>query len=318
MAETAVVRSPRLAAAAAEPAAQSELAIVWRRFRRHRLAMLGLVVLGAMTLISLLAPVLAPYDPFYIDRTITGRAAAIGFTPPSATHPLGTDELRRDILSRLMYAGRVSLAVGFGAMLVSVLVGTVIGAFAGYYGGWVDSLLMRLVDLFLSFPFLPLLIVISAMIKNYQIPGDQTMVQIGTIIVVLTSLGWMVPARLVRGQFLSLVQRDFVTAARALGAPSRRIILRHLLPNSLAPLIVYATLAVGEYIIIESALSFLGLGISPPTPSWGNMLSAFQTYMRVMPIVAIYPGACIFLTVISINFLGDGLRDALDPWLRHR
>jgi peptide/nickel transport system permease protein len=156
------------------------------------------------------------------------------------------------------------------------------------------------------------------MIKSYQIPGDQTAVQIGTIIIVLTSLGWMVPARLVRGQFLSLIGRDYVTAARALGAANRRIMLRHLLPNSMAPLIVYATLAVGEYVIVESALSFLGLGISPPTPSWGNMLSAFQTYMRIMPIVAIYPGACIFLTVISINFLGDGLRDALDPWLRNR
>lgn len=297
---------------------ETELAIVWRRFRRHRAALVGLVVLTILLLVSALAPVLAPYDPNAIDRTVPARYRASGFAPPSAAHPLGTDELNRDMLTRLMYAGRVSLAVGFLAMVVATAVGTVVGALSGFYRGWPDSVLMRITDLFLSFPTIPLLLVIASVIRNYQFPGDQTLIQITTIVVVLSFIGWMQPARLVRGQFLSLLNRDFVLAARALGAPGHRIILRHLLPNSMAPLIVFGTLAVADFILTESALSFLGFGISPPTPSWGNMLSQFQTYMRLSPWVAVYPGALIFAAVISINFVGDGLRDALDPWLRNR
>ncbi len=304
---------------------EGELRAIFRRYRRHRAAAVASVLLLVVVLACGLAGYLTPYDPQYIDRTITGRAASIGVTPPTwiqengtLPHLLGTDELRRDLLTRLLYAGRVSLAVGFGAMLFSIVVGLLVGSTAGFYGRWVDSSLMRLVDLFLSFPFLPLVIVISAMIKGYQIPGDQTLIQIAVIIVVLCVLGWMVPARLTRGQFLSLMNRDFVIAARALGASNKRIVWMHLLPNSFAPLLVYATLQVGDFIILEAALSFLGLGISPPTPSWGNMLTAFQSYMRIAPWVTIPPGLMIFLTVLSINFIGDGLRDALDPYLKER
>ncbi len=304
---------------------EGELRAVWRRFRRHRMAIASLVVLGLILLAALTAEWIAPYDPQAIDRTITGRAASVGVTLPSWVqqtgtnwHWLGTDELRRDILSRLIFAGRVSLAVGFGAMAVSLTIGLLVGSIAGFFGGSTDSVLMRLVDLFLSFPFIPLVIVISAMIKGYNIPGDQTLIQVFVIIVVLTVLGWMVPARLIRSQFLSLLNRDFVIAARALGAGNLRLILRHLLPNSVAPILVFATLQVGEFIILESALSFLGVGISPPTASWGNMLTAFQSYMRIAPWVTIFPGLMIFLTVLSINFIGDGLRDALDPYLKER
>ncbi len=304
---------------------QGEIAAIWRRFRRHRMATASLLILTLIILAAVTAEWIAPYDPNEVDRTITGRAASVGVTLPSwvqpsgtAWHWLGTDELRRDLLTRVVFAGRVSLAVGFGAMAVSLIVGLLVGSIAGFYGGMTDSALMRLVDLFLSFPFIPLVIVISAMIKGYQLPGDQTVIQIVVIVVVLCILGWMVPARLIRGQFLSLMSRDFVMAAKALGASNSRLILHHLLPNSVAPILVFATLQVGEFIILESALSFLGLGISPPTASWGNMLTAFQSYMRIAPWVTIPPGLMIFLTVLSINFVGDGLRDALDPYLKER
>jgi peptide/nickel transport system permease protein len=272
---------------------KGELAIVWSRFRRHHFALVGLGAVLLMVLIATFAP-LAPYGPNEIDRSITDpQYVAHGFAPPSATHWFGTDELNRDLLSRLMWAGRISLAVGFLTVAIGASIGIVVGAVAGFYGGWLDTVLMRITDLFLSFPFLPTLILISAMLHQYKFSADVTFVQVTTIVSVLALLGWMDTARLVRGQFLSLLNRDFVIAARALGAD-------------------------GGFIIAESAISFLGVGVSPPTASWGSMLADFQSYLRYSAVAVLLPGGAIFVTVMAINFVGDGLRDALDPWLRNR
>jgi peptide/nickel transport system permease protein len=313
----ALPASPQLTAARL-PAARGELAIVWSRFRRHYFALYGLAALCVMILAAVLAP-LAPYGPNEIDRSITDpNYIAHGFAPPSAEHWLGTDELNRDMFSRLLWAGRISLVVGFLSVSIGALMGIIVGALAGFYGGWLDTVLMRVTDLFLSFPFLPTLILISAMLRQYKFEGDTTVIQVATIVSVLAVLGWMDTARLVRGQFLSLLNRDFVLAARALGAGGQRIMLVHLIPNSLAPIIVAASLNVGGFIIAESAISFLGVGVSPPTASWGSMLASFQAYLRYSAIAVLIPGSAIFVTVMAINFVGDGLRDALDPWLRNR
>src|SRR5207248_4773663 len=261
-----------------------------------------------------LAP-LAPWGPNEIDRSITEpQYVAHGFAPPSAAHWFGTDELNRDLFSRLMWAGRISLAVGFLTVGIGATIGIIIGDLVGFYGGWIDTVLMRIAVLFLSFPFLPTLILVSAMLHQYKFNADVTLVQVSTIVSVLALLGWMDTARLVRGQFLSLLTRDYVLAARALGADGRRIMLVHLIPNSLAPIIVAASLNVGGFIIAESAISFLGVGVSPPTASWGSMLASFQLYLRYSSVAVLIPGGAIFLTVMAINFVGDGLRDALDPW----
>jgi peptide/nickel transport system permease protein len=297
---------------------KGELRIVWERFRRHHFALIGLAALLLMLSAATLAP-LAPWTPNEIDRSITAQQyVAHGFAPPSPSHWLGTDELNRDLFSRLLWAGRISLAVGFLTVGIGATIGIIVGAISGYYGGAVDTVLMRMTDLFLSFPFLPTLILISAMLHQYKFNADVTLVQVSTIVGLLALLGWMDTARLVRGQFLSLLNRDFVLAARALGADGRRIMLRHLIPNSLAPIIVAASLNVGGFIIAESAISFLGVGVSPPTASWGSMLADFQSYLRYSAVAVLLPGGAIFITVMAINFVGDGLRDALDPWLRNR
>jgi peptide/nickel transport system permease protein len=300
------------------PSSRGELGIIWSRFRRHRFALIGLAALFFMVLVATLAP-LAPYSPNEIDRRITEpQYISHGFAPPSPTHWFGTDELNRDMFSRLLWAGRISLAVGFLSVTIGASIGMVVGALAGFYGGWLDTVLMRITDLFLSFPFLPTLILISAMLHQYKLEGDVTVIQVATIVGVLSLLGWMDTARLVRGEFLSLLNRDFVTAARALGANGPRIMLTHLIPNSMAPIIVAASLNVGGFIIAESAISFLGVGVSPPTASWGSMLADFQSYLRYSAVAVLLPGGAIFITVMAINFVGDGLRDALDPWLRNR
>ena len=297
---------------------KGELEIVWQRFRRHQFALYGLGALLFMVIMATAAP-LAPWPPNTVDRSITDpQYVAHGFAPPSSAHWLGTDELNRDMFSRLLWAGRISLAVGFLTVGIGATIGIVIGALAGFYGGWADTVLMRVTDLFLSFPFLPTLILISAMLHQYKFSADVTFIQVATIVSVLAVLGWMDTARLVRGQFLSLLNRDFVLAARALGADGRRIMLVHLIPNSLAPIIVAASLNVGGFIIAESAISFLGVGVSPPTASWGSMLADFQSYLRYSAVAVLLPGGAIFITVMAINFVGDGLRDALDPWLRNR
>jgi peptide/nickel transport system permease protein len=256
-------------------------------------------VVIALVLLAVFAPWVAPRDPLYIDMAQKfARPGEAGFV-------LGADELGRDVLSRLLHAGRVSLAVGLMTALVTVLVGSVLGALAGYYGGAIDALIMRLVDILLSMPTIFLLLALAAFLK----PAILTI----TLIIGLNS--WMSVARMVRGQILSLKQQEFILAARAMGANDRRLIFRQLLPNAFAPVLVAATLNVATAILLESSLSYLGYGIQPPTASWGNMLNNAQTYVLYAPWVAVYPGFMITVTVLSFNFAGDGLRDALDPRL---
>ena len=285
----------------AERAATAETysRLVWRRFRRHRLAVIGGSVAVFLSLVAVLAPWLAPYRPEQIRL-------ADRWGVPSRTHPFGTDELGRDVISRAMYAGRISLSVGYLSALGVAVVGTVAGVAAGYYGGLTDSVLMRVVDILLAVPTIPLYLIMAALL-----PGGG----VARIIFIFVLFGWTGVSRLVRSQVLSLRQQDFVEAARALGASELRIMLRHLVPNAMAPIIVATTLAVGGFILGESALSYLGLGIQPPTPSWGNMLQRAQEYVLNASWLALFPGVLIFITVLSFNFLGDGLRDALDPRL---
>jgi peptide/nickel transport system permease protein len=274
---------------------RSQRAIAWRQFRRHHLATAGAVVFVLLCLSAVAAP-LSRYDP---NRT----SLLERFEAPSLTHPMGTDDLGRDELTRVLIGGRVSLSVGVLAMVVSVLVGTLVGACAGYFGGGVDSLLMRLTELFIAFPQLFILILLAALFGT----------GFWTIVLVVGLLRWMPVARLVRAAFLQLKQQEYVTAARALGASTNRIMWSHILPNSFSSIIVAATLGVAGAVLTESTLSFLGLGIQLPTATWGNMLRAAQNDMTTAPWLAFFPGLFIFLTILSINYLGDGLRDALDP-----
>ncbi len=276
---------------------RSQWRMALERFLAHRPAVAGVVVLTALALLSAAASLISPYDP---DKT----ALLSLYEPPSLTHPFGTDDLGRDLATRILYGGRVSLSIGLLAVCVAITVGTLVGVAAGYYGGWIDSLLMRFVDAMYSFPRLFLLILFGVFFKGMTV---------GVIVLVLGLLSWLTTSRLVRATFLSLKNREFVEAARCIGAGDARIIFRHILPNSLAPIIVAATLGVAAAIIAESTLSFLGLGIQPPTSSWGNMLNHATTDMGKAPWIAIFPGLFIFLAVVSINFIGDGLRDALDP-----
>jgi peptide/nickel transport system permease protein len=290
----------------------SQWRLVWRRFRRHRLGLLGISVIGAIAVACALAPWIAPYT---FDKPDTSSI----MVNPSAAHWLGTDELGRDVLSRLLYAGRVSLSVSLIATTLSIIIGVAVGSVAGYFGGVADTLLMRFTDIMLSLPSLPLLLIFSKALRDFgpvrQALGENTSVVI--IIAVLTIFGWMNVARLVYGSVLSLKAREFTEASRALGASSARIILTHLVPNSAAPIIVAATLGIGSRIIAEASLSFLGLGIVPPNPSWGSMLSGVQAYMFRNPWLAFYPGLTILVVVLAINFAGDALRDALDPRLKN-
>ncbi len=270
------------------------------RFVRHRLAILGTVAVFLLALSALFAPDVAPRDPLYID--LLNRFTA----PFHHSFWLGTDPLGRDLLSRLIYAGRISLTVGFCAMLVSGVVGTAVGTVSAYAGGATDTVLMRFTDVAFSFPNIFLLLLLAAFIPP-------SVVSI-TLIIGLTS--WMGTARLVRGQVLTVLKQDFIEAARAGGATDARIVVRHILPNSTAPIVVAATLNVADAILAESYVSFLGYGIQPPLASWGNMLNNAQSYFISAPWLAIFPGLMITLAVTSINFIGDGLRDALDPRLK--
>ena len=271
----------------------------FKRFMRHRLAMAGLVIIVLLALASAFGPYLLPFDDLFID--IRNR-----FAPPfSGPHILGTDPLGRDQLARLLMAGRISMTIGFAAMIISTLIGTIIGAIAGYYGKAIGAALMRFVDAMLCFPNIFLLLALAAFI--------QPSVWMITLIIALTS--WMEVARVVEGQMRSLRERDFAVAAQMLGASDRYIIFRELLPNAVAPIVVAATLNVARAILLESYISFLGYGIQPPVPSWGNMLNNAQQYLSSAPWLAIVPGIAITLAVTSFNFLGDGLRDALDPRL---
>ncbi len=288
----------------------------WTRLRRHRLAVAGLCVLLLMVLAAVFAKQLAPFDPNAIDNVHwQGMPLPPCFQDAArcAGHPLGTDEVGRDLLSRLLFGARISLTVGLFAVLMEVLIGSTLGAIAGYYGGWVDYSLMRLTDVFLSIPLLPLLLVLTAIVAA---SSTKASLSFGVIVLVIGALTWPSVARLVRASFLSLREREFAEAARALGNNDARIIFRHLLPNAVAPIVVQATLDVANVIILESTLSFLGLGIQPPTASWGNMLSAAQSNLQIAWWAAVFPGLCILFTVLAINYIGDGLRDALDPNMR--
>ena len=279
----------------------------WRRFKRHRLAYWSLWLLGLLVLAVLLGPFV--YKVGINDIDFKARLA-----PPSWAHPLGTDDLGRDLLSRVLYGGRISLAVGFAAMAVAILVGVTIGAIAGISRGAVDAALMWLTDLFLSLPQLPLLLILIYLFRDTlkTVFGPEVGVFI-LIVLVIGGFRWMPVARLVRAQFFSLREKEFVEAARALGATTPRLVIRHILPNSVGPVIVAGTIDVAAAIIAESTLSFLGLGFPPDIPTWGRLLFDAKDYLDIAPHWALFAGAAIFLTVLAINFIGDGLRDALDP-----
>ncbi len=270
----------------------------WARFLKSRPAALGAVILAAMSLAAVLAPVIAPHEPDAVSLEI--------LSPPSAKYRLGTDDVGRDLLTRLLYAARISLTVGFASSVLTVLLGVTMGALAGYLGGKADALISAGVNILLAIPVLPLALVLASFLETNLL----------FIVLIIGLLSWGGVARIIRAEFLSLKEREFAQAALAIGAGHGRIVVRHILPNTLAPIIVAATLQVASGILLESALSYLGFGIQPPQASWGNMLQNAQVYLRTVPTLAIYPGALISLTVISINFVGDGLRDALDPRLR--
>ena len=281
--------------------------------RRHRLALVSLVFLAILLVLSLAAPWIA--DARGIDPTMTDLLQR--FEPPSARHWLGTDELGRDLFQRLLDGGRVSLLVGFAGALMTAVIGAAIGVVAGYLGGRLDSILMRLTDGVIALPLLPLLIVLAAVDpQKVGIPAaiaQSETFSLYRIVVIVALTGWTTVARLVRAETLSLKSRDFTRAAQALGARPLRIMFRHILPNATGSLVVATTLSIGSLILLESTLSFLGLGTQPPAASWGNMLTNAQDLLRQAPVLALWPGLLIFLTVIAFNFLGDGLQDALDP-----
>lgn len=279
-------------------------AMIWRRFRKHPGAIVGAVVLVVIILSTLLVP-LSPYDPETSD--LKSR-----LQPPSWEHPFGTDPLGRDMLTRILYGGRISLLVGLMVVMITLTIGVPIGSIAGYYGGWIDNLLMRIIDATLALPALLVLILLGAVLREVKVDFIEKNTVI-TIAVALGVLSWMTVARLVRAIFLTLRDMEYVQAARALGSSNRRIILQEILPNGVGPIIVESTLGIGYAIMEESGLSFLGFGIRPPTPSWGNLLSNAQEHLTQQPWLAIFPGLMIFFTIISVNYIGDGLRDALDP-----
>jgi len=274
------------------------ITVVWKRFRRNRLALTGALLVGLLFALSFLAPIITPYDPSHLDAWHV-------LLPPSVRHWCGTDELGRDVFTRMIYGARVSLKVGFAAVGIAVFIGTAIGLVAGFYGGWLDSLLMRLVDIMLCFPTFFLILAVIAMLEP----------SIWYIMIIIGLTGWMGVARLVRAEVLTIREREFVLAARGLGASDLRIIVRHILPNAFSPVLVAATLGVAGAILTESALSFLGIGVQPPTPSWGNILTAGKDYIEFAWWLSLFPGLAILVTVLAYNLVGEGLRDALDPRL---
>ncbi len=302
---------------------------VWRRFRKHKLAIAGALILLVLTLGVTIGPIF--YVPYRValaetsgfpippqNQDLRGVMDQLDFTAtlsgPSASHPFGADDLGRDLLARSLYGGRISLLVGFVAMLIAVGLGTLIGALAGFLGGIFDQISMRVVDLFLSLPVLPLLLLTVYLFRDpvTSALGQET----GIFVIVVTMIGalsWMLTARIVRAAFLSIKEKEFVEAAHALGVGQAAIMFRHILPNALSPIIVSATLGIGAAIITESTLSFLGVGFPPDTPTWGRLVTDGYQYLQVAPHLALIPGFLIFITVLSINFVGDGLRDALDP-----
>lgn len=286
---------------------RGQLRIILDRFLRNKLAVISLVILLIMVVLAALAPVLT-------HTTLQNQPAIdpnpkISFAPPSADHLLGTDDLGRDEFARLLYGAQVSLSVGVFAMLLTIIIGVLLGSIAGFYGGWFDTLLMRVTDAFLAVPFYLILFVLSAAFSNGGVAD---------IVLLIGLFAWPGTARIVRAEFLSYKEREFLMAARTLGAGNFRLMFRHILPNAAGPIIVSATLLVGGAIITESTLSFFGFGINPPTPSWGNMLTRSREYIFQDPLLLYLPGLAILLVVLCFNLIGDGLRDALDPYMTER
>jgi peptide/nickel transport system permease protein len=273
--------------------------LFWKRFRKNGLALVGALIVIFLFIIALMAPVISPYDPGQINIKRV-------LQEPTAEHIFGTDSLGRDVLSRMIWGSRISLLVGFVAVGIATLIGIFLGALAGYYGRWVDNLIMRFVDIMLCFPTFFLILAVIALLEP----------NIWNIMIIIGITGWMGVARLVRAEFLSLKERDFTVAEKALGAKDFRIIFRHILPNAMAPILVSATLGVAGAILTESALSFLGIGVQPPTPSWGNILTAGKDNIEIAWWLSLYPGLAILMTVLGYNLLGEGIRDAIDPRLK--
>ncbi|MGO9611748.1 MAG: oligopeptide ABC transporter permease [Dissulfurispiraceae bacterium] len=274
------------------------LKIIWNRFKKNSLSLTGLIIIAILASIALSAPLISPYQPTAIDVYNV-------LSPPTSAHPFGTDELGRDVFTRMIWGSRISLKVGFIAVGIAIAIGTVIGAISGFYGGKVDALLMRFVDIMLAFPTFFLILAVISIVEP----------SISTIMIVIGLTGWMDVARLVRAEFLTLKEREFVSAARALGISDFRLIFKHIIPNALSPVFVAATFGIAGAILIESGLSFLGLGVQPPEPSWGNILTSGKDNLTVAWWLSVFPGLAILVTVLSYNLIGEGLRDALDPRL---
>jgi peptide/nickel transport system permease protein len=271
-------------------------ALLWRRFSRHRAAVGSLILFALVGTLCAMAPMIAPYSFDGIDLDSVKQA-------PSLSHWMGTDDLGRDVFTRMLFGGRVSILIGLLAAVVGTFLGTAIGASAGYYGGLLDNILMRITDVAYAIPTLPLLIILSAYSRAALV----------SMVLIIGFLSWMATARVVRAQVLSIKEMDYVEAARSMGATDLRILTRHIVPNALGPILVGATLGVGNAIMIESSLSFLGLGVQPPTPTWGNMLMDSQATMVTKPWLTVFPGLAILLIVLAVNFMGDALKGALDP-----
>lgn len=318
----------------AETKEESQLQIVMRRFLRHRLAVFSFFLILFIFIISLLAPLITTFPRDAVDVAISARPA-----PPGAVgsdgraHVLGVDHIGRDLFTRVLFAGRISLSIAISVVLLSETLGVLIGALAGYFGGWIDAVISRVIEFMLSIPLLPVLLIVSAILikTDAQLPlpdfvvgaisavllaSEREAQKVVVLVVILVVFGWLSAARLMRGMALSLRNQDFVESLRALGASDARIILRHIIPNGLAPILVNASLSLGNVIILEAALSFLGLGIQDPTPTWGNMMAQSQSYMFQHPWLPLVPGIPLVLVSLSFNFIGDGLRDALDPRLK--
>lgn len=287
---------------------RSQARIIFDRFVRNRAAVVGLVILAIIVLLAIFAPVLthktATFDP---ANTIPENPLLLA--PPSWAHPFGTDELGRDLFARMLFGAQVSLLVGFTSMFVSLTIGVTLGALAGYYGGWIDNVLMRIVDAMLALPYILILFVLSLVFSDGTV---------GTVVFIIAILAWPPTARIVRGEFLKLRHQEFLMATRTLGAGDIRLMLRHLLPNAAGPIIVNATLLVGINIINESVLSFFGFGLNPPQSSWGVLLGQSRTFFSADPLMLYLPGGAILITVLCFNLIGDGLRDALDPHMTQR
>ena len=289
------------------PQEQNMARLIIKRFFKHRLAGFAIATIVLLILFSAFA-FLSPYEA-------TQQEPTNSFQKPAAQHWFGTDELGRDIFTRILYGGRVSLTVGLFSTFLSIALGVVVGSLSGYFGGWLDSILMRITDAFLTFPTIFVLIILGAFLREQPIPWLKNSVLV--VIIIIATLSWTWPARLVRGLFLVLREREFVSASRAMGGSDLRIITLHILPNCIGPILVSGTLQMASAIITESGLSYLGFGVQPPTPTWGSILSTAQTHVFRAPWLAVYPGLMIFITVMAINYIGDGLRDAFDPYVIH-